>query len=217
MFVSPHWKICSVAKSRLSLCNTMDCRCQAPLCFPFYRSLFRCKSIESEMLSKHLIFCCPLFLLPSIFPSFRVFSSESALCIRWPKYWSFSFSISPSNEYSGLISVRNDCVAYCSCIVTSEIRKCESSNFLLLFQIVLTVWIPCNSIWICWPVFPFMQKKCWNLDGYCIQYVTILDSVNISTVCLPVHEYRMFFHLVGFNFFHPCYIIFSVQAIHILG
>ena len=103
-------------------------------------------SIESVMLSKYLILCHPLLLLPSIFPSFRVFSSKSALHIRWPKYWSFSFSISPSNEYSGLISVRNDCVAYCSCIVTSEIRKCESSNFLLLFQIVLTVWIPCNSI-----------------------------------------------------------------------
>ena len=65
-------------------------------------------SIESVMLSNHLILCHPLFLLPSIFPSIRVFSNESALCIRWPKYWSFSFSISPSNEYSGLISFRID-------------------------------------------------------------------------------------------------------------
>ena len=56
----------------------------------------------------HLILCCPLFLPPSIFPSIRVFSNESVLCIRWPKYWSFSFSISPSNEYSGLISFRMD-------------------------------------------------------------------------------------------------------------
>ena len=62
-------------------------------------------SIESVMPSNHLILCCPLLLLPSIFPSIRVFSNESALCIRWPKYWSFSFSISPSNEYSGLISL----------------------------------------------------------------------------------------------------------------
>ena len=62
-------------------------------------------SIESAMLSNHLIVCHP-FLLPSIFPSIRVFSSELALCIRWPKYWSFSFSISPSNEYAGLISFR---------------------------------------------------------------------------------------------------------------
>ena len=60
------------------------------------------------MPSNHLILCCPLFLLPSIFPSIRVFSNESVLCIRWPKYWSFSFSISPANEYSGLISFRMD-------------------------------------------------------------------------------------------------------------
>ena len=65
-------------------------------------------SIESVMLSNHLILCCPLFFLPSIFPSIRVFSNESTLCIRWPNYWSFSFSISPFNEYSGLISFRID-------------------------------------------------------------------------------------------------------------
>jgi len=65
-------------------------------------------STESVMPSNHLILCCPLLLLPSIFSSIRVFSNESALHIRWPKYWSFSFSISPSNEYSGLISFRID-------------------------------------------------------------------------------------------------------------
>ena len=65
-------------------------------------------SIESVMSSNHLVLCYPLLLLPSIFPSIRVFSNELALCIRWPKYWSFSFSISPSNEYSGLISFRMD-------------------------------------------------------------------------------------------------------------
>ena len=65
-------------------------------------------SIESVMLSNHLILCCPLLLQPSIFPSIRIFSSESVLCIRWPKYWSFSFSIRPSNEYLGLISFRMD-------------------------------------------------------------------------------------------------------------
>ena len=65
-------------------------------------------SIESVMPSNHLILCCPLFLLASIFPSIRVFSNESVLHIRWPKYWNFSFSISPSNEYSGLISFRID-------------------------------------------------------------------------------------------------------------
>ena len=65
-------------------------------------------SIESVMPSNYLILCHPLLLLPSIFPSIRVFSNESVLCIRWPKYWCFSFSISPSNEYSGLISLRID-------------------------------------------------------------------------------------------------------------
>ena len=64
--------------------------------------------VESVMPSKHLVLCCPLLLLPSIFPSIRVFSNESALCIRWPQYWSFSFSISPSNEYLRLISFRID-------------------------------------------------------------------------------------------------------------
>ena len=67
----------------------------------------RLMSIESVMLSNHVILCCPLLLLPSVFPSSRVFSNESALFIRWPKYWNFSFSISPFNEYSGLISFKN--------------------------------------------------------------------------------------------------------------
>ena len=65
-------------------------------------------SIESVMPSSHLILCCPLLLLPSVFPSIRVFSNESTLCIRWPKYWSFSFNISPSSEHPGLISFRMD-------------------------------------------------------------------------------------------------------------
>ena len=69
-------------------------------------SLLKLRSIELVMPSNHLILCCPLLLLPLIFPSIKVFSSESALHIRWPKYWSFSFSISPSSEYSGLISYR---------------------------------------------------------------------------------------------------------------
>ena len=72
------------------------------------RSLLKLMSIESVMPSNHLILCRLLLLLPSIFPSIRVFSNESVLCIRWPKYWSFRFNISPSNEYSGLISFRMD-------------------------------------------------------------------------------------------------------------
>ena len=82
--------------------------CQAPLFFTNSQSLLKLMSVKSVMASSHLILCCPLLLLPSIFPNIRVFSSESVLHIRWSKYWSFSFSISPSNEYSGLISFRMD-------------------------------------------------------------------------------------------------------------
>ena len=81
---------------------------QASLSITNSRSLLKLMSIEMVMPSNHHILCCPLLLLSSIFPSIRVFSNESVLCIRWPKYWSFSFSISPSNEYSGLISFRMD-------------------------------------------------------------------------------------------------------------
>ena len=82
--------------------------CQASLSITNSQSLLKLMAIESVMPSNHLILCHPPLLLPSIFPSIRVFSNESVLLIRWPKYWSFSFSISPSNEYSGLISFRID-------------------------------------------------------------------------------------------------------------
>ena len=82
--------------------------CQAALSFTISQSLLKLMSIESVILSHHLILCHPLLFLPSVLPSIRVFSNELTLCIRWPKYWSFSFSISPSNEYSGLISFRTD-------------------------------------------------------------------------------------------------------------
>ena len=81
---------------------------QASLSFTVSWSLPKCMSIESVMPSNHLILCCPLLLLPSIFPSIRIFSNESVLCIRWPEYWSFSFSSSPSSEYSGLLFFRID-------------------------------------------------------------------------------------------------------------
>ena len=82
--------------------------CQASLSFIIFQSLFRLVSAELVALSNYLILCCPLLLLPSIFPRIRVFSNEPALRIRWPKYWRFNFSISPSNEYSGLISFKID-------------------------------------------------------------------------------------------------------------
>ena len=96
----------SVVQSCPTLCNPMDWSThQATLTITISQSLLKLMSFESVMPSNHLILCRPL-LLPSIFPSIRVFSNELALHMRWPKYWSFSFSISPSNEYSGLISLR---------------------------------------------------------------------------------------------------------------
>ena len=101
---------CSVAKLCLTPCNPMDCSMPG---LPVHHQLPELKlmSTESVMPSKHLMLCCPLLLLPSIFPSISIFSNEKVLSIRWPKYWSFSFSISPSNEYSGLISFRIDWLA----------------------------------------------------------------------------------------------------------
>ena len=89
------------------LCG-MDTTCQASLSITNSQSLLKLMSIKSVMPSNHLSLCHPLLLLPSIFPKIRVFSSESVLLIRWPKYWSFSFNINPSKEFSGLISFRID-------------------------------------------------------------------------------------------------------------
>ena len=94
--------------SHLTLCNPTTAAPQASLLFTISMSLFKLMSPESVMPSNHLVLCRPLLLLPSTFPSIRVFSNELALHIRWPEYWSFSLSISPSNEYSGLISFRMD-------------------------------------------------------------------------------------------------------------
>ena len=88
--------------------NPWTVECQASLSITNSGSLLKLMSIESVMPSNHLILCRPLLLLSSIFPSIRVFPNGSVLCIRWPKYWSFSFNISPSNEHSGLISFRMD-------------------------------------------------------------------------------------------------------------
>ena len=105
-FSSVHFS--SVAQLCLTLCNPMDCSTPGFFVPHQPQSLLKLTSIESVMPSNHLILCHPLLLPPSIFPSIRVFSNESVHCIRWPKYWGFSFSISPSNEYSGLISFRMD-------------------------------------------------------------------------------------------------------------
>ena len=111
--------------------------CQASLSFTISQSLVKVLSIESVMSSNHLIFCCPLFLLLPIFPSIRVFSNESALPIRWAKYW--SFSISPSSEYSGLISFRID---------WSDLAVQRTLKSLLLHHnLKASVWELQNSNW----------------------------------------------------------------------
>ena len=99
---------CFVTQSYLTLVTPWTAACQVSLSFTISWSLLKLISIQSVMPSNHLVLCHPLLLPPLIFPSIRVFSNESALHIRWPKYWSFSFSISSSNEYSGLISFRID-------------------------------------------------------------------------------------------------------------
>ena len=96
------------SQSGPTICDPMDCSTPGLPVITNSQSLFKFMSIESMMPSNHLILCCPLLLLPLVFPSIRVFFSESGFHIRWPKYWSFSFSISPSNEYSGLIFFRMD-------------------------------------------------------------------------------------------------------------
>ena len=96
------------AQSCPTLCSSMDCSMPGFLSITKFQSLLKLMCIESLTPSNHLILCHPLLLPPSIFPSIRVFSNESVLHIRWPKYWNFSFSISPFSEYSGLISFRID-------------------------------------------------------------------------------------------------------------
>ena len=99
---------CSIAQPWPTLFDPMDCSMPGFLSITNSWSLLKLMSIKSVMPSNHLILCHPLLLLPSIFPSIRVFSNESVLHIKWPKYWSFSFNISLFNEYSGLISLRMD-------------------------------------------------------------------------------------------------------------
>ena len=99
---------CSVSKSCPTLWDPMNWSMPGFPVLPYFQSLHKLMSIESVMPSKHLILCHPLLLLSSVFPSIRVFSSESAFRIMWPKYWSFSFSISPSKEHPGVISFRMD-------------------------------------------------------------------------------------------------------------
>ena len=111
LFIHIHVRIfqfSSVAQSFPTLCDPMDCSTPGSLSITNSQSLLKLMSIQSVMIQNHVILCRPLLLLPSIFSRISVFSNESVLCIRWPRYWSFSFRISPSNEYSGYLSFRMD-------------------------------------------------------------------------------------------------------------
>ena len=140
--------------------------CQASLFITNSQSLPKLMSIESVMPSNHLIFCRPLLLLPSIFPSMKVFSNESVLPMTWPKYWSFSFSISPSNECSGLISFRMDWLDLLA--VQGTLRSLlqhhssKASNFLLL------LFVPKSGVarWKCMHVSNFVVC-CW-VASWCV-------------------------------------------------
>ena len=124
---------------------------QASLTITNSQNLLKLMSIESVMPSNHLILCLPILLLPSIFPSIRVFSSESVLCIRWAKYWSFSFNISPSNQYSGLISFRIDWLDLL--VVQGTLKSLlqhHSSKASILWQLSLLYGPPLTSICDYW-------------------------------------------------------------------
>ena len=99
---------CSVAKLCQTLCNDGSCSPSGSSVLHYLLEFAQIHVLESVMLSNHLILCCPLLFLPSVLPSIRIFSNKLPFCNRWPKYWSFSFSIGPSNDYSGLISFKMD-------------------------------------------------------------------------------------------------------------
>ena len=145
---------------------------QASLSITNSRSILKLMSIELLMPSNHLILCCPLFLLPLIFSSFRIFSNELVLCIRWPEYWSFSFSISPSNEYSGLISNQDGLVESPCCPKDSQepspTPRFKSINSLALSFLSSPI---LTSIHDHWKNQSFDQKDlCWQGNVSAFEY-----------------------------------------------
>ena len=153
---------------------------QASLSFTISRSLLKLMSIESVMPANHLILCRALLLLLSIFPSIRVFSNESVLCIRWPKHWSFSFSISPCNEYSGLISFRMDWLDILAVQGTLQsLFQCHSSKASVLW---------CSAFFIVQLSYPYMITENnginWFLFGRPNRFTPM--ALRITWGCRPV-------------------------------
>ena len=165
--------------------------CQASLSFTISRRLLKLMSIKSVMPSNHLILCRPFFLLPSIFPSIRVFSNESALRIRWPKYWSSSFSIHSSNDYSGLISFRMDWLDLLAVqgdsqesSPTPEFKNINSSVLRLLYGPILT------SVHDYWKNHSFdYTDLCWQSDVSTFKYASQVchSSSSKDRLQVPTH------------------------------
>ena len=170
---------------------------QASLSLIISRSLLKLMSIESVMRSNHLILCHPLLLLPSLFPSIRVFSNESPLHIRWPKYWSFNFSLSPSNEYSGLISFRINWFDHLAVqglsrvFSNTTVQKHQFLTFSLFYGPILTlVDDSCHEIKRC---LLLGRKAMTNLDSILRNRdITLLTKIHIikATGFFPVVIYQ---------------------------
>ena len=150
------------------------------------QSLLKLMSIGSVMPSNHLILCRPLLLLPSIFPSFRVFSNESILRIRWPEYWSFSFSVSPSNEYSGLISFRMDWLDLLA--VQGTLKS------LLQHHSSKASFLQCSAFFMVQISHSYMTTGkiycCCSVTQSCL---TLCDATNCSMPGFPVLHYQLKF------------------------
>ena len=188
----------SVTHSCPTLATPWTAACQASLSITNSWSLLKLMSITSVMPSNHLILCCQLVLPPSIFPSIRVFSKESVLHIRWPKYWSFSFSISPSDEYSGLISFRIDWLDLLAVLGTlKSLFQHHSSKASILRH---------SAFFIVQLLHPYMTTGC---NGKPLQYSCRENTMNWTNaysycVLCPVH-----YPISGNHLTFPCSIYMS--------
>ena len=179
--------------------NPWTAACQASLSITNAQNLLKLMSIESVMPSNHLILCRPLLLLPSIFPSIRVFSNESDLCIRWPKDWSFSFSLGPSNEHSGLISFKIDWFDLLAVqgIVKSLLQHHNSKASILWHSVFFTVQLSHLQSFPRTLIF-LDEKKNSCLPGQLIQFISksqLQGLLRFSFVCL------FYLSLISSNFY----------------
>ena len=171
-------------------------------------SLLKFTSVESVMPSNHLILCHPILLLPSIFPSIRVFSNELALHIRWPEYWNFSLSISPSNEYSGLISFRIDWFDLAIQGTLKRLLQHHSLKFLVLSLLHVPTLTSIHDYWknnsfdyiaMCWLIFGFSILFHWSV--VCFNYYSI--ATYVLHMCWLIFGFSILFHwsVVCFNYY----------------